>query len=141
MRGLDAPHDNTLAARLHRKEKLMENRTPKNRYNGGAAPDTGKHTDKPDVLKMIETAMDKRAADIAQTVTDMFRFMSMASSMLPNMEMDVGVFRLKIDDDSVFFKIRYPDDFRKKLRKDSGVRGKMPENNDDDEEGLIYDGD
>lgn len=49
----------------------MENRTPKNRYNGGAAPDTGKHTDKPDVLKMIETAMDKRAADIAQTVTDM----------------------------------------------------------------------
>lgn len=83
----------------------MENRTPKNRYNGGAAPDTGKHTDKPDVLKMIETAMDKRAADIAQTVTDMFRFMSMASSMLPNMEMDVGVFRLKIDDDSVFFKI------------------------------------
>lgn len=119
----------------------MENRTPKNRYNGGAAPDTGKHTDKPDVLKMIETAMDKRAADIAQTVTDMFRFMSMASSMLPNMEMDVGVFRLKIDDDSVFFKIRYPDDFRKKLRKDSGVSGKMPENNDDDEEGLIYDGD
>ena len=106
----------------------MENRTPKNRYNGGAAPDTGKHTDKPDVLKMIETAMDKRAADIAQTVTDMFRFMSMASSMLPNMEMDVGVFRLKIDDDSVFLE-------------DSGVRGKMPENNDDDEEGLIYDGD
>ena len=118
----------------------MENRVPKNRYNGGAATDADKHTEKTDVLKMIETAMDKRAASIAQTVTDMFRFMSMASAMLPNMELDVGVFRLKIDDEGVFFEIRYPDDFRKKLRRDSGVSGKMPEN-DDDEEGLIYDGD
>lgn len=118
----------------------MENRIPKNRYNGGAAPNADKQ-DKPDVLKMIETAMDKRAAGIAQTVTDMFRFMSMASAMLPNMEMDVGVFRLKIDDEGVFFEIRYPDDFRKKLRGDSGVSAKTPENDDDDEEGLIYDGD
>ena len=55
----------------------------------------------------------------------MFRFMSMASAMLPNMELDVGVFRLKIDDEGVFFEIRYPDDFRKKLRRDSGVSGKM----------------
>jgi len=141
MRGHDAPHDNTLAARSHRKEKPMENRTPKNRYNGSAAPDPGKSAGKPDALKLLETAMDKRAGDIAQTATDMFRFMSMASAMLPNMELDVGVFRLKIDDEGVFFEIRYPDDFRKKLRRDSGVSGKMPENDDDDEEGLIYDGD
>lgn len=119
----------------------MENRTPKNRYNGSAAPDASKTTEKPDALKLLETAMDKRTGDIAQTATDMFRFMSMASAMLPNMELDVGVFRLKIDDDGVFFEIRYPDDFRKKLRRDSGVSGKMPENDDDDEEGLIYDGD
>ena len=123
----------------------MENRTPKNRCNGGVVPDPGKRTDKsavnPDSLKLLESAMDKRAGDIAQTATDMFRFMSMASSMLPNMELDVGVFRLKIDDDGVFFEIRYPDDFRKTLRRDSGVSGKMPENDDDDEEGLIYDGD
>lgn len=119
----------------------MENRTPKNRYNGGAAPDPGKSAAKPDTLKLLETAMDKRAGDIAQTETDMFRFMSMASAMLPNMELDVGVFRLKIDDEGVFFEIRYPDDFRKKLRRDSGVSDKMPENYDDDEEGPIYDGD
>lgn len=80
----------------------MENRTPKNRYNGGAAPDPGKSAGKPDALKLLETAMDKRAGDIAQTATDMFRFMSMASAMLPNMELDVGVFRLKIDDEGVF---------------------------------------
>ena len=119
----------------------MENRTPKNRYNGSTAPDAGKTTEKPDALKLLETALDKRAGDIAQTATDMFRFMSMASAMLPNMELDVGVFRLKIDDEGVFFEIRYPDDFRKKLRRDSDVSKKMPENYDDDEEGLIYDGD
>ena len=118
----------------------MENRVPKNRYNGGAAPDADKHTEKPDVLKMIETAMDKRAAGIAQTVTDMFRFMSMASAMLPNMEMDVGVFRLKIDDDGVFFEIRYPSGFRRKHKPDKDDE-KLPDNYDDDEEGLLYDGD
>ena len=123
----------------------METRTTKNRYNGSAASDSGKPTDKsavkPDALKLLESAMDKRAGDIAQTATDMFRFMSMASAMLPNMELDVGVFRLKIDDEGVFFEIRYPDDFRKKLRRDSDVSKKTPENYDDDEEGLIYDGD
>ena len=88
----------------------METRTTKNRYNGSAASDSGKPTDKsavkPDTLKLLESAMDKRAGDIAQTATDMFRFMSMASAMLPNMELDVGLFRLKIDDEGVFFEIR-----------------------------------
>jgi hypothetical protein len=123
----------------------METRTPKNRCNGGVVPDPGKRTGKsavkPDPLKLLESAMDKRAGDIAQTATDMFRFMSMASSMLPNMELDVGVFRLKIDDEGVFFVIRYPDGFRKKLRKESVDSEKVPDNYEDDEEGLLYDGD
>ena len=118
----------------------MENRTPKNRCNGSAAPDPGKSAGKPDALKLLESAMDKRAAGIAQTVTDMFRFMSMASSMLPNMEMDVGVFCLKIDDDGVTFEIRYPSGFRRKHKPDEDSE-KQPNNYDDDEEGLIYDGD
>lgn len=119
----------------------MENRTPKNRYNGGAAPDPGKSAAKPDALKLLESAMDKRAGDIAQTATDMFRFMSMASAMLPNMELDVGVFRLKIDDGGVLFMVRYPDDGRGKHRKSNGFSGKISVNNNDDEEGLLYDGD
>lgn len=119
----------------------METRTPKNLYNGGTDPAPDKSGEKPDALKLLESEMDKRAGNIAQTAMDMFRFMSMASAILPNMELDVDVFRLKIDDEGVFFEIRYPDDFRKKLRRDSGVSGKMPENYDDDEEGLIYDGD
>ena len=118
----------------------MENRTPKNRYNGSAAPDAGKATEKPDALKLLETAMDKRAGDIAQTATDMFRFMSMASAMLPNMELDVGVFRLKTTDDGVSFEIRYPADFKRTASNDSSI-AKKTRDNDDDEEGLLYDGD
>ena len=118
----------------------MENRTPKNRYNGGAATDSGKTAEKPDVLKLIEEAMDKRAGDIAQTATDMFRFMSMASAMLPNMELDVGVFRLKTTDDGVSFEIRYPADFKRTISNDSSI-AKKTQDNDDDEEGLLYDGD
>lgn len=122
---------------------MKTNRVPKNRYNGsGINAESVKAERNPDeTLKKIESQMDKRAANIAQTVTDMFRFMSMASSMLPNMEMDVGTFRLKIDDEGVFFESRYPDDFRRKFRKDSGISEKRPNNYDDDEEGLIYDGD
>lgn len=77
----------------------MENRTPKNRYNGGAAPDPGKSAGKPDALKLLGSAMDKRAAGIAQTASNMFKFMLLSAAMLPNMELDVGVFRLKIDDE------------------------------------------
>ena len=118
----------------------MENRIPKCRYNGATAPDPGKTAEKPDVLKLIEEAMDKRAGDIAQTATDMFRFMSMASAMLPNMELDVGVFRLKTSDEGVSFDIRYPADFKRTISNDSSIAKKTLAG-DDDEEGLLYDGD
>ena len=118
----------------------MENRIPKCRYNGATAPDPGKTAEKPDVLKLIEEAMDKHAGGIAQTVTDMFRFMSMASAMLPNMELDVGVFRLKTSDEGVSFDIRYPADFKRTISNDSSIAKKTLAG-DDEEEGLLYDGD
>ena len=119
----------------------MENRVPKNRCNGGAAPDPGKSAGNSDALKLLESAMDQRAAGIAQTVTDMFRFMSMASAMLLNMEMDTGLFRLKVDDGGIFFEINHP--FRKRKQRDisNDCCAEEPDNYDDDEEGLIYDGD
>ncbi len=43
--------------------------------------------DKRDKLNEIEAAMDKRAADIALTISDMFKFMAMSAAMLPNMEL------------------------------------------------------
>lgn len=112
----------------------MENRIQKNRYNGGATSDADKHTDKPDVLKKIEAEMDKSAADIAVTVSDMFKFMAMTAAMLPNMELDVGVFCLNINDDGISFELHYPADFKRTRSNDSGIAQKVPDN-DDDEEG------
>jgi hypothetical protein len=128
----------------------MQNRIPKNRYNGSgtntesrkAQQTAGKADRKPETLKKIEAEMDKRAADIAITVSDMFKFMAMTAAMLPNMELDTGLFRLKVDDDGVFFEINHP--FRKHKQRDISNDCSAEETGgdyDDDEEGLIYDGD
>ena len=139
----------------------MENRIPKNRYNGsGVNTDSRKAQQtagKPDrkeqdTLKKIEAEMDKRAADIAITVSDMFKFMAMSAAMLPNMELDAGLFRLKVDDDGIFFEISHS--FRKRKERDvcdvsedcdgcDGCDGcgEEPDDYDGEEEGLLYDGD
>lgn len=126
----------------------MQNRIPKNRYNGinteshKAQQAAGTADRKPDTLKKIVAEMDKRAADIAITVSDMFKFMAMTAAMLPNMELDTGLFRLKVDDDGVFFEINHP--FRKHKQRDISNDCSAEETGgdyDDDEEGLIYDGD
>ena len=101
--------------------------------------------DKRDKLNEIEAAMDKRAADIALTISDMFKFMALSAAMLPNMELDTGIMRLKIDDGGVFFEINDPYRMRKTIRKDEN-RGEEPDEAfdddcDDEEEGLLYDGD
>lgn len=128
----------------------MQNRIPKNRYNSSGTntesskvqQTAGLADRKPETLKKIEAEMDKRAADIALTVSDMFKFMAMTSAMLPNMELDTGLFRLKIDDDGIFFEINHP--FRKRKQRDisNDCSAEEPDGDyDDDEEGLIYDGD
>ena len=132
---------------------MNPNRTPKNRYNGGyntesrkAQQTAGKPDRKEqDTLKKIEAEMDKRAADIALTVSDMFKFMAMSAAMLPNMELDTGIMRLKVDDGGVFFEINDPYRMRKTIRKDENC-GEEPDEAfdddcDDEEEGLLYDGD
>ena len=102
---------------------------------------------KRDKLNEIEAAMDKRAADIALTVSDMFKFMAMSAAMLPNMELDTGIMRLKVDDGGVFFEINDP--YRMRKAKRSSVEEPDDDTDalddlddlDDDEEGLLYDGD
>ena len=102
---------------------------------------------KRDKLNEIEAAMDKRAADIALTVSDMFKFMAMSAAMLPNMELDTGIMRLKIDDGGVFFEINDP--YRMRKAKRSNVEEPYDDTDalddlddlDDEEEGLLYDGD
>ena len=128
----------------------METRIPKNRYNGSGI-NTNDHkmqqcagtTDHKgqDTLKEIGAVLDKQAAGVAQTVTDMFKFMSLTAAVLPNMELDTGIFHLKVDDDGIRFEINHP--FRKDKQCDTYEDGTEEPNNDydDDEEGLLYDGD
>lgn len=129
----------------------MENkRIPKNRYNGiGINTDDRKTQQSADMadhmgqdtLKEIGAMLDKQAAGVAQTVTDMFKFMSITAAVLPNMELDTGIFHLKVDDDGIFFEINHP--FRKDKQCDTYEDDSEETDNDydDDEEGLIYDGD
>jgi len=128
----------------------METRTPKNRYNGSGINTDDRKTQQSadmadrkgrDALKEIGTMLDKQAAGVAQTITDMFKFMSLTAAVLPNMELDTGIFHLKVDDGGIFFAINHP--FRKDKQCDTYEDGsEEPDNDyDDDEEGLIYDGD
>ncbi len=114
----------------------MENRRkPKYRYNGAARPNAEKELDK---LKKLEACSDKRAAGIAQTVSNMFKFMLLSAAMLPKMELDIGIMRLKVDDNGIFCGVRFPDSRSRDRCDDARCRN---HEYDDDEEGLIYDGD
>ena len=101
--------------------------------------DTAAKREQHEKLNEIEAAMDKRAVDIALTVSDMFKFMSISAAMLPNMELEVECMRLKVDDDGVFFEISNPH----RSRRDDDFTDDSDEDDDyDDEgEGLLYDGD
>ena len=131
---------NTLVARPNRKEMYMNpNRTLKNRYNGGYNNESRKAQQNAEQLKdrmtKLESAMDKRAAGVARTIMDMFKFVSLSATMLPNMEMETDIMRLKVDDDGIFIEITYPESRKR------SVCDEEPDNCDDDEEGLLYDGD
>lgn len=91
-------------------------------------------------LNKIEAEMDKRAADIALTISDLFKFVSMSAALLPDMELDTGIMRLKVDDDGVFFEISYPES-RKRRQCPGYCEEPEDDFDDDEEEGLLYDGD
>ncbi len=111
---------------------------------GGAVKrDMQNKQDQRDKLNEIEAAMDKRAADIALTISDMFKFMAMSAAILPNMELDTGIMRLKVDDGGVFFEINDPYRMRKTKRGSVSCDDDFDNTDDldDDEEGLLYNGD
>lgn len=126
----------------------MENRRIlKNRCNRSSEVPNSRHTRlksafdaEQNKLKKIKMAMEKHAADIARTISDMFKFMLMAASTLPNMELDVDIMRLKVDDSGIIFEITYPD-IRKCKDSDNCNCRNDKQDNYDDEEGLLYDGD
>ena len=92
---------------------------------------------KPDRLKQLSAEMDKDAAGIALTITEMYRFVMMTAAVLPKMELDTGTIRLKIDDSGIFFGIRHPSGTKRRRCTPHDFR----ESADEEEEGLLYDGD
>ena len=98
--------------------------------------------EKCDSLNKIEAKLDKYATDIALTVSDMFKFMSMASALLPDMEIETDTMYLKVDADGIFFGISTP---AQKCHKTCCAELDDFEDDwddwDDEEEGTLYDGD
>ena len=98
--------------------------------------------EKCDSLNKIEAELDKYAADIALTISDMFKFMSMSSALLPDMEIDTNTMYLKVDDNGIFFGISSPP---QKCHKTCCAGLDDFEDDwddwDDEEEGTLYDGD
>lgn len=115
---------------------MEDRRNPKYRCSGAAHQNAEKKLDK---LKKLEACSDKRAADIALTVSNMFKFMMLSAAMLPKMELDIGILRLKVDDNGIFCGVRFPESRSHGRCDDVGRRNNAYV--DDDEEGLLYDGD
>ena len=93
-------------------------------------------------LNKIEAELDKYATDIALTISDMFKFMSVSSALLPDMEIETDTMYLKVDADGIFFGISTP---AQKCHKTCCAELDDFEDDwddwDDEEEGTLYDGD
>ena len=98
--------------------------------------------EKRDSLDKIEAKLDKYAVDIALAVSDMFKFMSVSSALLPDMEIETDTMYLKVDDSGIFFGISSP---AQKCHKTCCAELDDFEDDwddwDDEEEGTLYDGD
>ena len=113
------------------------NKIPKNRHKGSRFS-----AEKCESLNKIEAELDKYAADIALTISDMFKFMSVSSALLPDMEIETDTMYLKVDDNGIFFGISSPP---QKCHKTCCAELDDFEDDwddwDDEEEGTLYDGD
>ncbi len=130
---------------------MNKNRIPKNRYNGNSRwyAEAKAETDriarnvrsesKPEknhVLDEIGKAVDAHAAEIGVTVSDIFKFLTITAAVLPNMELELEMIRLKVDDSGILVKVTRP---CHKCCEDCG--GFSGDDDWDEEEGLLYDGD
>ncbi len=129
---------------------MNKNRIPKNRYNGNSRryADAKAETDriarnvksaakpeKNNVLDEIGKAVDAHAVEIGVTVSDIFKFLTITAAVLPNMELELEMIRLKVDDSGIFVEITRP------CHKCCEDCGDDDFDEWDEEEGLLYDGD
>lgn len=127
----------------------MENRIPKNRYNGSsdntesrkAQQSAQKRLDSSnaeDVLEALETEISTGAARAGLVVADIFTFLTKKCAMLPNMQLSTDKMRLVTSGSGISIKIYCPE--LRDLTRDVPDADES-DDYDDDEEGLLYDGD
>ena len=95
------PKPNNRIPKNHRKSSRFS--AEKSRRVSSAAA-----AEKCESLNKIEAELDKYATDIALTISDMFKFMSVSSALLPDMEIETDTMYLKVDADGIFFGISTP---------------------------------
>ena len=129
------PKPNNRIPKNHRKSSRFS--AEKSRRVSSAAA-----AEKCESLNKIEAELDKYATDIALTISDMFKFMSVSSALLPDMEIETDAMYLKVDADGIFFGISTP---AQKCHKTCCAELDDFEDDwddwDDEEEGTLYDGD
>ena len=128
---------------------MENNRVPKNRYNGSGA-NTGSHkaqqytqkkhdsSNAEDVIEALEMEISAGAARAGIVVADIFTFLTKKCAMLPNIQLSTDKMRLVTSGSGISIKIFCPE--LRNLTRDVPDAGET-EDYDDDEEGLIYDGD
>lgn len=127
----------------------MENRIPKNRYDGSGGNTESRKAQQyaqkrhatsndEDVLEALEMEISSGAARAGLVVAEIFTFLTKKCAMLPNVQLSTDKMRLVTSGSGISIKIYCPE-----LR---GLTRDVPdadesEDYDDDEEGLLYDGD
>ena len=127
----------------------MENRIPKNRYNGSGinteerkaqqyAQKKHDASNDEDVLEALEMEISAGSARVGLVVADIFTYLTKKCAMLPNMQLSTDKMRLVASGSGISFKIYCPE--LRNLTRDVPDADES-EDYDDDEEGLLYDGD
>lgn len=90
-------------------------------------------------MEQLDKQIDKDSARIGIVVGDIFKFLTVAMTQLPDMELHTDMIHIKVDDSGILARITHPD------CRDCCGFGDEPDDADDDnnydEEGLLYDGD
>lgn len=119
-------------------------RIPKRCYNGSSTKNrkvqqTADNFRTDDTLKILERKIDAGASHIGLVIADIFIFLTKSAAMLPDMELHTKLLNLTVDDSGILAHITHPD------CRDCCDFGDEPDDADDDnnydEEGLLYDGD
>lgn len=90
-----------------------------------------------DSLKELEKQIEAGVAHTGQAIADIFTYLSKVGAKLPNMELHTNQMCLVVTDAGMSVKIMLPN----RIAGDSFFGEAKPDEDEDEEEGLLYDGD